>query len=214
MKKTLLPLLLCASALTLAGCNLLMPSSGKSSKKKKSSTEPDTSVVSDSDSELSSEVPPSSDEPTDTTTGGGQTTTGGQTNTGTQTTTATTTSGGTVSYTAASAIDAVAELLTAALGQTCTAYHDTDGDYWIGNFGDSTSWDDLKNLCESYLIPTGFSPETTSWGSDTFQDGTPVDYKDYVWNNSIYLEYCVYTVSGQSQTDYNGNYLQIDAGTI
>ena len=210
MKKTLLPLLLCASALTLAGCNFLSPSSGSKSKKKKSSSE-DSQVTSDDSS--NSESLTSNDGPNISISGSTPTatTTGGSTTTNTNTST---TSGGSVSYTAASAINAVCELLSTQLGQTVTATHDSDGDYWVGNFGDSTTWDQLKSICETYLIPTGFSPETTSWGSDTFQDGTPVDYKDYVWNNSIYLEYCVYTVSGQSQTDYNGNYLQIDAGTI
>ena len=206
MKKTLLPLLLCASALTLAGCNFLSPSSGSKSKKKKSSSE-DTQVTSDDSS--NSESLTSNDGPNISISGSTPTatTTGGSTTTNTNTST---TSGGSVSYTAASAINAVCELLSTQLGQTVTATHDSDGDWWAGNFGDSTSWDDLKGLAE-VVVPTGFVADGT-WASDTFQDGTPVDFLDYYWNNEIYIEYCVYTVSEGG--DYDGNYLQIDAGTV
>ena len=122
----------------------------------------------------------------------------------------TSTSGGSqVSYTVASAIDAVADLMAATFGETVTANHDTDGDYIVLNFGDSITLATLKTYCDSYFIPEGFAADG-AWTSAQFSDGTPVDYRDYVWS-SIVLEYCVFEVTGESVEDYNGNYLQISS---
>ena len=206
MKKfSFIPLLLCASTLALAGCNLLGgSSSGKKSSKKKSNSA-ETSQVSGSSQEGGSSNS-SQGGNTSTSQGGG----GGATSTSQGGGGNTSTSGGSqVSYTVASAIDAVADLMTATFGETVTANHDTDGDYIVLNFGDSVTLATLKTYCDSYFIPEGFAADG-AWTSAQFSDGTPVDYRDYVWS-SIVLEYCVFEVTGESVEEYNGNYLQISS---
>ena len=97
-------------------------------------------------------------------------------------------------YTAETAIDAVAELMTEYYQSTVTAKHDSDGD-WIGlNFGTSATTDELKEDTENF-IPTGFTTTATSWTSTQFSDGTPVEYIDYSCGD-VDLRFCVYEDEG------------------
>lgn len=115
-------------------------------------------------------------------------------------------------YTPAEAIDAVAELASAALGTTITANHVDYGDYIVLNFG-TNEISQIKSAATTYFVPEGFVLLMEDWASDTFTDGTPVDYIVYSWNGDVLLEFDVYTESSYegSEADYNGNYLQIDA---
>ena len=114
-----------------------------------------------------------------------------------------------VSYTAAEAIDAVASIMTEIFGQTVTAKHDTNGDYIVLNFGEAEA-DTIKGYC-SHFIPEGFEL-FSDWTESSFQDGTPVEYTDYLCGETA-LEFLVYEVSGYEgdEAGYNGLYLQIEA---
>ena len=114
-----------------------------------------------------------------------------------------------ISYTAAEAIDAVASIMTEAFGQTVTAKHNTNGDYIVLNFGEAEA-DTIKGYC-SYFIPEGFEL-VSDWAEDAFEDGTPVEYTDYLCGETV-LEFLVYEVSGYEgdEAGYNGLYLQINA---
>lgn len=114
-----------------------------------------------------------------------------------------------ISYTAAEAIDAVAELISATFKQTVTAQHNDNGDYIVLNFGDAEAAD-VKGICEKF-IPEGFELGS-DWAEDTFEDGTPVEYADYSCGKTV-LEFLVYKVSGYEgdEAGYNGLYLQIGA---
>jgi len=111
---------------------------------------------------------------------------------------------------AADAIDAVADLMTDVFGQEISANHNDNGDYIVLNMGDMDAAT-LEYYCDLLFIPDGFEA-AEDWAADSFSDGTPVDYIDYVCGN-VALEYLVYEVSGYEgdQAGYNGTYLQIQA---
>ncbi len=116
-------------------------------------------------------------------------------------------------YTLASAIDAVGELLNETFQDDFSeniTHDETEGDYIVVNFGDSGTSDQLEEISDTYLVPEGFKAEMEEWGDDTFSDGTPVRFIDYVCGDVV-LEYCVYTVSGYEgdQAGYNGLYYQV-----
>ena len=108
------------------------------------------------------------------------------------------------------AIDEVATLMTAVFGQTVNAYHNANGDYIVLNMGDMEAAT-LEYYCDLLFVPDLFEA-VADWAADSFSDGTPVDFIDYVCGN-IVLEYLVYEVSGYEgdEADYNGTYLQIQA---
>ena len=98
-------------------------------------------------------------------------------------------------YTVASAVDSVAVLISDMVGQEITANHDEYGDYIFLYFADSVDTDTLKAITTYYFIPEDFTTDM-EWTSDFFDDGTPVDYIDYVYDSKVGLEYCVFDDEG------------------
>ena len=113
------------------------------------------------------------------------------------------------SYTAASAIDAVADLLSEMLGSSISAYHNDNGDYIVLNFGTSIDAETMKLYSDYFFVPEGFEKQG-DWTTDAFSDGTPVDYVDYVCG-AVALEYLVYEVD---DAQYGGLYYQVEAFTL
>jgi hypothetical protein len=116
---------------------------------------------------------------------------------------------GELSYTTASAIDAVGELMSTLLESTIPTHHDLDGDYIIVNFGNSATVEQVKAVSENYFVPAGFE-KSIDWKSASFSDGTPVDYIVFVWEN-IGLEFDVFEESGNENPNYDGVYFQASA---
>ena len=110
--------------------------------------------------------------------------------------------------TAAGVIDDIAETLSYLTSSTITGMHD-DGDYIVVNFGDETIAN-LKSAVENYLVPDGFTAESTTWASSTFTDNTPFEYKYYT-SDTVRVRFSVYNESSYEDDDYNGNMLQIEA---
>ena len=113
------------------------------------------------------------------------------------------------SYTAASAIDAVADLLSEMLESGISAYHNDNGDYIVLNFGTSIDAETMKLYSDHFFVPEGFEKQG-DWTTDAFSDGTPVDYVDYVCG-AVALEYLVYEVD---DAQYGGLYYQVEAFTL
>lgn len=113
-------------------------------------------------------------------------------------------------YTAAEAIDAVASLMSTAFGETVSANHTDEGEYIVLNLG-NTAHDTIKAYSEYYFVPEGFEM-IADWAEDSFGDGTPVEYADFICGDTG-LEYLVYDVSGYEGDleGYNGTYLQVQA---
>jgi len=112
-----------------------------------------------------------------------------------------------ITYTAAEAVDAVAEIISGIFGADVSAAHDDDGDYLVLNFGSAPA-DTIKAYCD-YFIPEGFEP-IGDWESDQFGDGTPVDYLDCVCGD-VGLEFLVYEIDDEAMPGYGGTYLQVVA---
>ena len=112
-------------------------------------------------------------------------------------------------YTAASAIDAVADLLTEMLSSPVTASHNANGDYIVLNFGSSIDAATMKLYSDYFFVPEGFEKQG-DWVTDAFSDGTPVDYVDYICG-AVALEYLVYEVD---DAQYGGLYYQVQAFTL
>ncbi len=119
---------------------------------------------------------------------------------------------GELSYTAASAIDAVGELMSTLLESTIPTHHDLDGDYIIVNFGNSATVEQVKAVSENYFVPAGFE-KSIDWKSASFSDGTPVEYIGFLWEN-IALEFDVFEESGNENPNYDGVYFQASASEV
>ena len=113
-----------------------------------------------------------------------------------------------IEYTAASAIDAVADLLNEMLSSPISAKHTDDGDYIALNFGSGLTATQLKSYSDTFFVPEGFTTTMEAWGTDSFNDGTPVEYIDYVCGN-VTLEYLIYSV--EEPEEYAGLYYQVVA---
>ena len=92
-----------------------------------------------------------------------------------------------LTYTAASAIDAVAAKITSKYSQTISATHNSYGDYIMLNFGTNTV-DNAKLVVTSAFIPTGFTVVGDgTWSTD--ENGTQTI--EYTFGN-VTLSFSVY----------------------
>lgn len=113
-----------------------------------------------------------------------------------------------ISYTPAEAIDAVAGIISNLFQAQVAGNHDDDGDYLVLNFGEADPAQ-IKGYC-GYFVPEGFEAAMEDWESDAFEDGTAVDYIDFICGNVV-LEFMVFQIVNEENPDYSGTYLQIVA---
>lgn len=99
-----------------------------------------------------------------------------------------------VTYTAETAIDAIAAHISQYLQSSITAQHTEQGHYFGINFGTSMEVDKMKGYVTSLFIPEDFTLVETDWQVGAFDDGTEVNYI-HTQANGAWAEYDVYSIT-------------------